>query len=220
MGFYNKLILEKGLENMTEEIAGYLSFEESYIKDTISRSFFGKNPRILDVGCGNGRVLKLLEEICGEIHGIDFAKTQTREAKKNVLRSEIIEGDAAQLPYKNQTFDCIICAYNTFGNIPDEKITVLKEMGRVLKEGGLGIVSVYAEEARSKQGEFYKSLGLEIEDETEDAISLKEGLHSGRFTIDMFEGLFRAAGLRYENITEVKIKDLRMAYICELKKIH
>ena len=221
--FYDQDFLEKGLENMTEEIAAYLRFEEHYFADVLEnmRNISGKEPVLIDIGCGNGRILRLADGACGALYGIDNAKKQTHTAHENVPGALIIYGDGTMLPLKDGSADCTTCMYNTLGNIPTyaEQIGALTEMRRVLKEEGIGIVSVYAEGARDAQKRFYSSLGLEIDSETEDAYILKEGLHSRRFSIDMLEELFRAAGLQYNKITEVRINETTTAYICEVKRV-
>ena len=100
-------------------------------------------PRILDVGCGTGKLsYKLADHFKGaEVHGVDLSSTMIEKAnaknKANEVRFKI--GDVENLPYEDNTFDVITCSHS-FHHYPN-KDKAIAEMYRVLKpEGRLMII--------------------------------------------------------------------------------
>lgn len=100
--------------------------------DEIQKSESGK---ILDVGCGNGNLFKMLPDGKYELYGVDFSENMIIEAKKNCeFKASFTVADAERLPFDDDTFDMIVCNASFHHYIhPD---TVLEEMHRVLKDGG------------------------------------------------------------------------------------
>ncbi|WP_297422058.1 class I SAM-dependent methyltransferase [Clostridium sp.] len=95
------------------------------------------NPEsLLDVGCGNGKILSMLDKngdstLCG----IDLSQEMINEAKKKLnSKVKLIVGDSEHLPWGEETFDCITCN-DSFHHYPQAE-NVLKQMARVLKKRG------------------------------------------------------------------------------------
>lgn len=91
---------------------------------------------LLDVGCGNGNILKILEEKSSiELFGLDLSANMIKEAKKRLGDSvELKIGDSEAMPWKENSFDMIICNASFHHYTEPEK--VVSEMKRVLKDGG------------------------------------------------------------------------------------
>lgn len=101
--------------------------------------------RHLDVGCGNGaQTLKFLKYVDScvaidvEKNRLNIFKQKLRELGLN--NCEVKQMDATNLEFKDETFD-IITHIETLEHVPDQE-KVLDEMYRVLKRGGLLILSV------------------------------------------------------------------------------
>ena len=94
---------------------------------------------VLEVGCGSGTFLKKRAAHCRYSIGLDRSDIQIRLARKrNRDRiaagvSEIVQGDAADLPWKDGRFSAVAC--NCLGCFPDPRRS-LEEMYRVLRPGG------------------------------------------------------------------------------------
>ncbi|SDE51321.1 class I SAM-dependent methyltransferase [Rhodospira trueperi] len=96
--------------------------------------------RILDVGCGGGMFLEMaLSQGCraaGLDHSVDMvADTRTRNARAATEgRLEVVQGDAAALPFPDSAFNAVFCL-NAFFFFP-EPAAAIAEMARVLAPGG------------------------------------------------------------------------------------
>jgi ubiquinone/menaquinone biosynthesis C-methylase UbiE len=95
--------------------------------------------KILDIGSGMGRTLRLLNKSDKLIIGVDVDKNlikQSVEINKNI---NYVIADAAELPLKMSAFDTIILE-NVIEHIKDQK-GLVNEMYRVLGDGGKAVIS-------------------------------------------------------------------------------
>ncbi len=97
---------------------------------------------ILDVGCSSGvltaQIAKVLPK--SKITGLDSYTKAITFARSKYPQIAFIVADAHKLPFKNNSFDLIICT-ETLEHVIDPK-KVLSEMRRVLKKHGLAIISM------------------------------------------------------------------------------
>lgn len=95
--------------------------------------------RVLDLCCGTGDLLLALEERAGApLLGSDFCHPMLVEANRKVaarrLRSPLFEGDAMQLPLRDESLDLITVAFG-FRNLANYENGLI-ELRRALKPGG------------------------------------------------------------------------------------
>src|SRR3989344_1817876 len=90
--------------------------------------------RILDVGCGEGVSLAKLESLhIGEyLEGIDSSDDALRIGKKTYPHLKLRKGSIYSLPYKDQSFDLIICT-EVFEHLDDPE-KALEDLLRVTKK--------------------------------------------------------------------------------------
>ena len=98
--------------------------------------------RILDVGCGGGATIREMLELSKDsvIDGVDYSGVsvaQSRELNRDYLenRCHICQGDAAELPFMENTYD-LVTAVETIYFWPDPE-KALSEILRVLKPSGI-----------------------------------------------------------------------------------
>ena len=98
----------------------------------------------IDIGCGNGRHLAIMAER-GRAAGIDISFEMLKIARRKARNALLVQADAINMPFRENTFDYalfIASLHNIKGR--ENRIRALKEMKRVMKEGGEGIISVWA----------------------------------------------------------------------------
>jgi ubiquinone/menaquinone biosynthesis C-methylase UbiE len=97
--------------------------------------------RLLDVGCGPGEWHGRLMERGALITGVDLSDGMLREAAAAATGSppRLVQGDAHRLPFRHNTFDRLFCS-GVMYHLADHALA-LQEMRRVLRPGGLAIVT-------------------------------------------------------------------------------
>ena len=98
--------------------------------------------RVLDLGCGNGYYLYLLNKLNSklELIGVDKDNKALKSAKDKVgINIKLVLSDAKKLPFKDNSFDKIL-ASEVIEHIEDEK-KFLVEIYRLLKPKGILILT-------------------------------------------------------------------------------
>ena len=106
------------------------------------------NDQVLELGFGPGVAIQALSQrvTTGRIAGIDLSKTMLRAAaKRNAAairrgRVALHHGDAAHLPFEENTFDKAFGIHTIY--FWRQPIAVLREVWRVLKPGGMIALTV------------------------------------------------------------------------------
>ena len=88
----------------------------------------------LDLGCGEGRVGVVLNELGHRVTGVDSAPSLRDLAAGTGAYRDVISGDAASLPFADQSFDLIV-AFMSLQDMDDAPAAVV-EAARVLTPGG------------------------------------------------------------------------------------
>jgi SAM-dependent methyltransferase len=114
------------------------------------------NDRILDLGCGHGRISNELATRGMRVTGIDsseFFLDVAREAAASAkLAVEYVQGDMRSLPWREE-FDAIFCWYTTYGYFSDsDNRTVLHQGYNALKPGGRLLVEQSHRNALLRRG--------------------------------------------------------------------
>lgn len=105
--------------------------------------FFSRRKTALDVGCGTGAVLQWLNTHGFEATGLDMSDLALNFCKEKKLVA--IKGLADQLPCPDNSFD-LVTALDVLEHLDDDKKAV-KEIYRVLKPGGVCVVTVPAHQS-------------------------------------------------------------------------
>ncbi len=98
-----------------------------------------KSDNYVEIGFGGGVLLKQALQYISDASGIDHSSDMLEVAKSNLANTsynnlDLVQGDAAKLPWKNESFSTAACA-NMFFFVEDPQ-QVLNEVYRVLKPGG------------------------------------------------------------------------------------
>lgn len=107
-----------------------------------------KKGKILDVGCGTGFSLAILEERGFDPVGIDISKPMLDIAKKKGLK--VKRADFAKLPFKDRAFDGLLSISSlqwvygkSYDDILDKYSKIAREFYRVLKANARAVVQFY-----------------------------------------------------------------------------
>jgi SAM-dependent methyltransferase len=111
-------------------------FRERRIKE-IER--FKKKGRILDIGCGRGRMLYMLKKRGWETYGTELSERSSRYAVEK-LGLKIYQGEFMRSNFPPDFFDCITL-WHVLEHLEDP-LKNLMEIRRILKEDGLLLIAV------------------------------------------------------------------------------
>lgn len=114
----------------------------------------GNEKRILEIGCGNGFLSAILSKNADEVvsadlerpdartHSVGISKAMELFNRLGIKKCRAVSCSCEDLPFEDGAFDLVFCAY-TLEHIPD-RMKALKEVRRVLREGGRAIFIVPA----------------------------------------------------------------------------
>jgi len=109
-----------------------------------------EHPRVLDVGCGNGRFARFLEERLGrtfDYYGIDESPLGLAEARKRLPSRDnvvFVEADFLEAPLPEREFDLLVL-FGVLHHVPGRanRIGLLTRLSRLLAPGGLLAFSIW-----------------------------------------------------------------------------
>lgn len=110
------------------------------LKDVLLRHVASRPLKILDVGCGPGGNILFLGAF-GEVTGLDASDEALAFAQKRGF-ARTVKGEGGALPFGDETFD-VVSLLDVLEHIEDDAQT-LREIVRVLKPGGLALITVPA----------------------------------------------------------------------------
>jgi len=172
---------------------------------------FMKGKKVLDVGCGRGDLLRKDKE---NFAGIDLNENLVNELKKGGLNVSL--ASATAIPFLDNSFDVVNCRHIIEHLFPEEARKMILEMKRVLKPGGIIILTTPTEEAvwntfghiKPYNPTAIKKLFLEVSLESFDSVSglkIEKVIYLGRWSLNkltflistLLANIFKVAGGMY-----------------------
>lgn len=121
------------------QIAGHFvqTRQRSWPEFSVLAKYVQPGNRILDAGCGSGRLLNQLEGLHAQYVGIDASEELVRLARQEHRDATFLLGDVGKLPFYDDEFDVVFCLA-TLHHVPGNKLReqAVAELTRVLRPGG------------------------------------------------------------------------------------
>jgi ubiquinone/menaquinone biosynthesis C-methylase UbiE len=115
-----------------------------WARDLVERAGVGRGDRVLDVACGTGVVARVAAARVGgtgRVVGLDLNPGMLAVARAGEPAIEWVEGSALALPFDDGEFGIVMCQLGV--QFFDDRLGALREMHRVLDDGGRAAASVF-----------------------------------------------------------------------------
>lgn len=134
---------EKVWDSIAKRWQEYRKVKDKNLTDFLKN----KKGKLLDVGCGSGRNFSKNKYL--KIYGIDFSKKMLSfariEAKRLGINVNLKKAKTEEIPFDDGFFDYVICnAVLHCIDTPKKRRDTIKEIFRILREGGLAYISVWS----------------------------------------------------------------------------
>jgi ubiquinone/menaquinone biosynthesis C-methylase UbiE len=191
--------LESGYDQMAEKFSETRKFfwrDLEFIADYVKN-----NDRILDYGCGNGRLLEILNNKKVNYTGVDISGKLIKLAKqkykgKNIKFNKI--SSSRSLPFPDEYFN-VATSIAVFHHFPENYAQILtKELFRITKKGGHIILTVWnLEQERFKQ--FIEGNNKDLYIPFKNNVGKIFNRYHRIYTKKDLEKMFTEAGFKVEN---------------------
>ncbi len=137
--------LQRCYDLATPAVRRFLDVESEYVRRRIE-----PGTRVLELGCGYGRVLEDLGvPRGGHLVGIDISLASLRLARSyldSAATAGLVQMDAAVLAFPDATFDLVCCIQNGISAFQVDQHELVRDAVRVTRPGGKVLFSSYADE--------------------------------------------------------------------------
>ena len=172
---------------------------DSYVRRLTGKGFSQIGP-VLDWGCGCGRVSRYLRKLgCTDLVGADVDATNVDWCRENMpwLDAKLIGFDPP-MPFEDERFS-LVFGISIFTHLREEaQFAWLSELGRVLKPGGLAILTVMTSHQLALQ--LSDAGTIEKLDDTGFLVTEdNDQIHIGDGEVNDYVNTYHSEGYIYEN---------------------
>lgn len=125
------------LPDMTVEAA----FDRAALSTFIDRVRAVERARVLDVGCGTGRLVGPMATAGLDVVGVDLSLGMLRVARRAWPDLRCLTAHAAALPLRAGVVDAVLAWYSIINLRPEALPAVFEELARVTRPGGPALVA-------------------------------------------------------------------------------
>ncbi len=161
------------------------------VKQLLEEMNIQRRQRILEPGCGAGRLTEMLADLVGpegKVFAFDISRRMVERCRKRGLPSqvEIACASATDIPVGKGGFDAIVC-HNTFPHFED-KPAALREFHRVLRDDG--VLWIVHSRSRKWVNTLHSSIGGVLATHIlPDRAKLEKLLRETRFSLEFLHDL-------------------------------
>ena len=147
----------------------------------------GRSSKVLEIGCGRGEYLEILENMGVSCHGIEYAQSSVESCRLKGLRADVGYLDGISVPVNIGPFDAF-ASFNFMEHWPDPNAT-LSELHKLLKPNAHGLIEVPNFDMILKSGMFSEFIPDHLFYYTED--TLRFTLQKNGFKVISVESLWQ-----------------------------
>jgi len=139
-----KEIIEENKKTYNEVAEDFYQTRRKYSSETEElKAYVKENEKVLDLGCGTGRLYEIFKDKGVDYTGIDFSEELIKIAREK-HGDRFIVGDILSLPFPDKNFDSV-WSIAVLHHIPSKELRkrTLGEIRRVLKPNGRVIVTCW-----------------------------------------------------------------------------
>ncbi|MBC8204583.1 class I SAM-dependent methyltransferase [bacterium] len=211
MGYYSEKLsadkLKRVYDLASPRVVQYLRAEAEYILRKVNTG-----DRIIELGCGYGRVLPDFIDKAGMVIGIDTSYSNI--AMGNAILKEcndchLLLMDAALTGFKTGAFDMVFCIQNGISAFKVDQKKLIHEAFRLIKPGGTALFSSYSDKFWNHRLQWFQTQseagllgGIDYAKTKDGVIVCKDGFQASTIRRDDFNRL--TMGL----VAEVKIEEV------------
>lgn len=122
--------------------------EVAFFEKAFERFADGDVNRLLEPGCGSGRLVAAMASRGYQVTGLDLSTAMLRylnnRLKRRRLSAKTVLGDMTAMQF-DQPFDAAFCTFNTFRHLLDEKTAIqhLRNLADYVRRGGIYILGFH-----------------------------------------------------------------------------
>ena len=154
--------------------------------------------KILEAGCGAGRILRYFHERGHDILGVDFVSVAIEKLKAADGTLQVEQGDITSLRFPDRAFRYVL-AFGLYHNLEHGLEQAISETYRVLEVGGAVCASFRADNVQTRLSDW-----LADAKKGHDSAIARRSFHKLNLSRREFESLFERAGFRVEVLYPVQ----------------
>ena len=147
--------LKQAYEIASPRVKQYFDAEVSHVLEKVRPT-----DRVLELGCGHGRILPKLAEKAGEVIGIDSSGSSLQFARENIRmvpNCSLCQMNAVKLAFRDKSFDCVVCIQNGISAFHVDQRTLVIESLRITRPGGIVLFSSYSDKFWKNRLEWFEA---------------------------------------------------------------
>ena len=159
-------------------------------------TIYDKKGKILEAGCGAGRILRNYHDRGQDIIGFDFIDVAISKLKDIDLTLHAEVGDITNLKYNDKSFKYVL-AFGLYHNLENSLDKAVSETYRVLENDGLVCASFRADNIQTRLTDW-------LANKKDKNNNLERSFHKMNLTRKEFEQLFESSGFVIDSVYPVE----------------